>query len=78
MKFIVEETLSSFSMNLQELQDRGFFEEDRAEKQKRREIQNLIRRVKVDRSLLPLLGRKLKEYQLFEDYQDTFFQLVNS
>jgi len=64
--------------NLQELQERGFFEEDRNEQRKHREIQNLIRRVKVNRGLLPQLGGKLKEYHLFEHYQDVFFSLVNS
>ncbi len=76
MKFIVEETLSSFSINLQELQERGFFDEDHEEKRQQREIQNLIRKAKLDKSIVPLLGSKLKEYKLFDQYQDTFFSLI--
>lgn len=76
MKFIVEETLSSFSVNLQELQERGYFEEDHEEKRQHREIENLIRRAKLDKSLVPALGAKLKEYNLFDHYQDSFFSLL--
>jgi hypothetical protein len=77
MKFIVEETLSSFSANLQELQERGFFDEDRDDQRHHREIQNLIRKAQADKSFVPLLGSKLKEYNLFDQYQDTFFSMVN-
>lgn len=77
MKFIVEETLASFSVNLQELQDRGFFEEeDRDEKRHRSEVEYLLKIAQTDRSKLPLLGKKLKDYGMFEDYQDAFFRLV--
>jgi hypothetical protein len=78
MKFIVEETLASFSVNFQELQDRGFFEGDnRHAQRKHAEIQNLLKRAKSDGSLVPVVGSKLKEYGLFEQYQDAFFQLLN-
>ncbi len=78
MKFIVEETLSSFAVNLQELQDRGFFDdEDRERKRQKREINNLFRAAKTDRTAIPVLGTKLKQYGLFEHYQDAFFRLVH-
>lgn len=77
MKFIVEETLASFHSNVQELDDRGFFEgEDRLEKQKHREIRSLFQKATHDPRLLVDLGKKLEEYGLFEQYQDQFFRLV--
>jgi hypothetical protein len=77
MKFIVEETLSSFASNVQELKDRGFFEgEDRIENRRRREIERLLAVAQQDRSSIPSLGKKLKEYGLFDEYQDAFFKLI--
>ncbi len=77
MKFIIEETLSSFSHNVRELQERGFFDPENDLKRRHREIQNLLQKAKVDRSLLPELANKLKATGLFNQYQDAFFQLVN-
>jgi len=77
MKFIVEETMASFSSNIQELEDRGFFDRRGRETQRRhREIRHLLERAKTDKTLIPELGKKLKEYDLFEQYQDSFFQLM--
>lgn len=77
MKFIVEETLASFSSNVQELQERGFFDGDeRHKRQRRREIDQLFRVAQKNKSAIPALGAKLKEYGLFERYQDAFFKLV--
>ncbi len=79
MKFIVEETMASFSSNLQELTDRGFFEgEDRPTNIRKREIETLFSRAQTDKSTIPVLGKKLKEYNLFDSYQDRFFQLLRS
>ncbi len=79
MKFIVEETMASFSTNVQELQERGFFDgEERHRRGKKREIDHLFRLAKNNKSAIPALGAKLKEYGLFERYQDAFFRLVNS
>jgi len=79
MKFIVEETLSSFSTNVKELNERGFFEgEDRHIQRKHREIQNLIKLARTNEDVVPTLGQKLKEYGLFEHYQDDFFRLVKT
>jgi len=77
MKFIIEETLTSFSANLQEFRERGFFEgEDRHDQRKHREIRFLFGKARNNHSFVPELGRKLKEYGLFEHYQDEFFRLV--
>ena len=78
MKFIVEETLASFNSNVQELEERGFFKgEERIIQNHHREIQNLIKKAKEDRNVIPLLAQKLREYKLFDQYQDSFFSLVN-
>jgi len=78
MKFIVEETMASFSSNINELNERGLFEgEERHRRSKRREIDHLFRLAKNDKAAIPALGAKLKEYGLFERYQDAFFRLVN-
>jgi hypothetical protein len=76
MKFIVEETLSSFLTNVQELNEHGFFDEDRLTRTRQREIEHLFRVAKKDRSAIERLGSKLKEYGLFEQYQDAFFHLI--
>ena len=78
MKFIVEETLSSFASNVRELQDRGFFNaEEKETKRRQSEIENLFRAAQLDRKAVPVLAAKLKQYGLFEAYQDRFFKLVN-
>ena len=77
MKFIVEETLSSFSSNVRELAEHGFFEgPDREANRREREIKSLFARARRNGALVPDLGRKLKEYGLFERYQDEFFSLI--
>ena len=37
-----------------------------------REIEELLSRARRDRSVLDHLGRKLREYGLFEEYEDKF------
>lgn len=77
MRFIVEETLSSFTANVKELEERGFFEEGEGRKRQHREVQHLLRRASFDSTLVPVLARKLRDYGLFEEYQDQFFRLVH-
>ena len=77
MKFIIEETLASFNANLQELNERGFFDgEKRVIENQHREIRFLFKKGAQDKSVIGDLARKLKEYNLFEHYQDEFFKLV--
>jgi hypothetical protein len=77
MKFIIEETMSSFVHNVQELNDRGFFDgEKRIEEKQRREIAHLFSAAQRDKQAVEFLGKKLKEYGLFEEYQDAFFRLI--
>jgi hypothetical protein len=79
MKFILDETLQSFPINVRELEERGLFDPAQADlHRKRREIESLFQRASFRPELIQTLGQKLKEYRLFEDYQDRFFQLVKS
>jgi hypothetical protein len=78
MKFIVEETLSSFASNVRELSERGFFDSgDEVLRRRHQEIRMLLARAQSDKSLVSTLASKLKEYDLFDIYQDQFFRLVN-
>ncbi|MCB4757078.1 MAG: hypothetical protein LHV69_08660 [Elusimicrobia bacterium] len=76
MKFIIEETMTSFTSNIKELHERGFFDEGRDVKRQHAEIQLLIKKARADSSLIPALGKKLKESGFFDQYQDEFFQLI--
>lgn len=76
MKFIVEETLTSFHTNFQELKERGFFDgEQETRRKQQKEIIFLFQKAKADPSFVPHLAKKLKEFELFDEYQDQFFQL---
>jgi len=77
LKSIIEISSRSFRGNLQELNERGFFDPAARSAYKcRSEIEELFKKAVHDRSVLEILARKLKEYQLFEQYQDRFFSLA--
>jgi hypothetical protein len=78
MKFILDETTQSFPGNLRELEERGFFDPSQADLYgRRREIETLFARALGDADAIKVLAAKLKEYHLFNEYQDRFFSLVN-
>lgn len=79
MKFILDECQSSFTTNLKDLDEHGFF--DTPEKifgERKKEIEKLFLRAKRDHKLISLLGKKLHLYGLFKEYEDQFFQLMKS
>lgn len=77
MKFIVDVTLKSFQINVQELEERGFFPNRRREAvQRHQEIQTLFEQAAHDQGVLQLLGNKLQDYRLFQEYEDRFLELV--
>jgi hypothetical protein len=79
MKFIVEVSLRSFSANVRELDERGFFHpEQRAEARDRHRIEVLFREATRSPGALKELGEVLKNTGLFADYEDRFFALVRS
>jgi hypothetical protein len=77
MKFILEETSQSFAVNLRELDERGLFNPERSEERHRREVELLFRKADSDPSLIKSLAALLNRAQLFDEYQDRFFALVN-
>jgi hypothetical protein len=77
MKFILEETSQSFSVNLRELEERGMFHPEAGEERRRREVEVFFRRAEADPTLIKPLADLLNRAQLFEEFQDRFFSLVN-
>jgi hypothetical protein len=77
LKFVIEETLASFSTNMQELSERGYFDKGaQAVHIQKRKIESLFKKARQDKSIINELGKTLKESHLFEEYQDRFFQLL--
>jgi len=76
MKFALDEAARSFPGHVKDLERRGMFAPDRGEgDRRRREIEDLLSRARKDRALVEPLGRKLREYGLFEEYEDRFLAL---
>jgi hypothetical protein len=77
MKLIMEELTQSFPANVRELEERGLFDPAQTMlNRRRREVELLFSRSVSDPSALDALAKKLKEYDLFDEYQDRFFSLV--
>jgi hypothetical protein len=74
MKLLLDESRQAFSGHVRELEAKGMFKGP--DEKKRDEIEALFRRAASDRSLVGLLGSKLKEYGLFGEYEDRFFALL--
>jgi hypothetical protein len=79
MKVVVDECLASFGGNFKDLDERGMFDspEDRL-KSRKKTVEDLLLRAKEDRSLIPVLDRKLHEFGLFKAYEDAFFGLFRN
>lgn len=76
MKFTLDETARSFPGHVRDIELRGMFSADRGEGQRRRrEVESLFQRAERDRALLETLGAKLKDYGLFDEYEDRFLSL---
>ncbi len=76
MKFTLDEAARSFPGQVKDLERRGMFSPDRGEgDRRRREVEDLLARAKADRTLVEALGRKLKDYGLFDEYEDRFLGL---
>ncbi len=76
MKFTLDEAANSFPGHVRDLERRGMFSPDRGEgARRRREVEALFDRARRDRSVIDALGRKLREYGLFEEYEDRFLSL---
>ncbi len=73
MKFTLDHAARSFPVHVRDLERRGLFDPAGKESERRRrEIESLFAAARKDRSALEALGRKLREYGLFEEYEDKF------
>lgn len=76
MKFALDESARSFPTHVQDLERRGLFEGSSAQaERRRREIERLFESARADKAAVEELGRKLKEYGLFAEYEDRFLGL---
>lgn len=74
MKVAFEAVEKSVQGNIQDLSERGHFKSD--EEKRREEIEMLFIEAKEDKTYVKELGKKLQEYNLFEEYEDQFYSLV--
>jgi hypothetical protein len=77
MKFTLEEAGRSFPVNVRELEERELFDPAAARlRRNKAEVERLFREAAQSPHRLKALGARLKEFGLFEEYQDRFFALV--
>lgn len=75
VKFIVDMTARSFRSNIQDLQQRGFFNTEGPSPEVRARIEILFHKASQDPRAIQALGSYLREQGLFDQYQDRFFSL---
>jgi hypothetical protein len=73
MKFTLDHAARSFPEQVRDLERRGLFDPAGKEAdRRRREVEQLFAAARKDRGVVELLGAKLREYGLFEEYEDRF------
>ena len=73
MKFTLDHASRSFPEQVRDLERRGLFDPDGKEAdRRRREVERLFAAASQDRGAVDHLGRKLREYGWFEEYEDRF------
>ncbi|MDE2292057.1 MAG: hypothetical protein KGL53_08235 [Elusimicrobia bacterium] len=78
MSFTLEEAKRSFPSNVRDLETRGRFDPDSgAGRRRRAEVEAMFERAARDSGARSLLGAKLREYGLFEEYEDRFLGLFS-
>ena len=76
MKFTLDEAARAFPSHVRSFEEHGLFDPGAAAGRKReREIERLFAAAVGDASARAELGRKLKEYGVFERYEDRFLSL---
>lgn len=76
MKFTLDESARSFPTHVQDLDRRGLFDpEGKARQRRLREVEALFSAAASDLRAREELGRKLREYGLFEEFEDRFLGL---
>lgn len=79
IKLFWEVVQSSAHTNVQQLAQKNFFEQDGGiPKGMRSEIEKEFLEASRNPSKITMLGHKLQQYGVFEEYQDRFFSLVRS
>lgn len=78
MKFTLDEAARSFPGHVQDLERRGRFDADGgAGRRRRAEIDGLFGAARSNPAAREELGRKLREYGLFAEYEDRFLSLFS-
>ena len=78
MKFIVDTSVRSFPSNVRELEERGLFDpHGRDLARRKRDVELLFQKAQRSPDQIKTLGQCLKDWGLFEAYEDRFFALVN-
>ncbi|MBI4386789.1 MAG: hypothetical protein HY551_05355 [Elusimicrobia bacterium] len=78
MKFTLDEAARAFPGHVRSFEEHGLFDPSAsAVRRQRNEIDHLFRKAGPDPSLRSELGRKLKEYDLFSEYEDRFLSLFS-
>ncbi|MDE2489352.1 MAG: hypothetical protein KGM24_00785 [Elusimicrobia bacterium] len=76
MKFSLDEAARSFPGHVRDLDRRGLFEADRGEgARRRREVEALFDDAAKSSAAREALGKKLRDYGLFAEYEDRFLAL---
>lgn len=76
MTFTLEESRRSFPTNVADLERRGRFDPDGgAGRKARAEVEALFAKARSDEDARKLLGLKLREYGLMDEYEDRFLEL---
>jgi hypothetical protein len=76
MNFTLEQAARSFPVNVRDLETHGLFEPGSNEARRREsEIERLFEQARADALARSALSAKLKEYGLFEKYEDRFLSL---
>jgi len=76
MKFTLDEAARSFPVNVKDLDRRGLFDPGgKAQERRRREIEGLFAAAKSNPAAREELGGKLRDYGLFQEYEDRFLGL---
>lgn len=75
MKFSLDEASRSFPTHVRDLDRRGLFDPSGKERGRRRKEIEALFSSSGDPAVREALGRKLKEYGLFEEYEDRYLSL---
>ena len=78
VKLCIKTMQKSFPINMQEIEERGFLDKDGIPPKIYKEIKDLFALAKKEPKYVKKLGNFLVEHQLFEKYEDSFFELVKS